>query len=47
MILVVNESEEQEVSLKKSKFQQILGSGWPFSVSFDCLPTNKVQKLKK
>jgi hypothetical protein len=26
--LVVNEPEEQEFSLKKSNFQQILGSGW-------------------
>jgi hypothetical protein len=28
MFLVVNEPEEQEFFLKKSKFQQILGSGW-------------------
>jgi hypothetical protein len=28
MFLVVNEPEEQEFSLQKSKFQQILGSGW-------------------
>jgi hypothetical protein len=28
MFLVVNEPEEKEFSLKKSKFQQILGSGW-------------------
>jgi hypothetical protein len=27
MFLVVNKPEEQEFSLKKSKFQQILGSG--------------------
>jgi hypothetical protein len=28
MFLVVNEPEEQEISLKKSKFKEILGSGW-------------------
>jgi hypothetical protein len=28
IFLVVNESEEQAFSLKKSKLQQILGSGW-------------------
>jgi hypothetical protein len=28
MFLVANEPEEQEFSLKKSKFQQILGTGW-------------------
>jgi hypothetical protein len=28
MFLVVNDPEQQEFSLKKSKFQQILGSGW-------------------
>jgi hypothetical protein len=28
IFLVVNELEEQEFSLKKSKFQEILGSGW-------------------
>jgi hypothetical protein len=28
LFLVVNEPEEQEFSLKKSKFQKILGFGW-------------------
>jgi hypothetical protein len=28
MFLGVNEPEEQEFSLQKSKFQQILGTGW-------------------
>jgi hypothetical protein len=28
MFLVVNEPEEQEFSLKKTKFQEILGFGW-------------------
>jgi hypothetical protein len=28
IFLVVNEPEEQEFSLKKSKFHQIMGSGW-------------------
>jgi hypothetical protein len=28
MFLVVNEPEGQEISLKNSKFQQILGSRW-------------------
>jgi hypothetical protein len=28
MFLVVNDPEEQKFSLKTSKFQQILGSGW-------------------
>jgi hypothetical protein len=46
MFLVVNEPEEQEFSLKKSKFQQIPGNMFraefsSFSVSCDCSPVKK------
>jgi hypothetical protein len=34
---VVNEPEEQKFSLKKSKFQQILGSGWRLHRIFSTL----------
>jgi hypothetical protein len=34
MFLEVNEPEEQEFSLKTSKFQQILGSGWRLHENF-------------
>jgi hypothetical protein len=34
MFLVVNEPEEQEFSLKKSKFQKILGSGLALAWDF-------------
>jgi hypothetical protein len=52
MFLVVNEPEEQEFSLKKSKFQHILGNMLraefsSFSVSFDCWPAKKSESLRK
>jgi hypothetical protein len=37
MFLVVNEPEEQEFSLKKSKFHKILGSGWRLHENFSSI----------
>jgi hypothetical protein len=52
MFLVVDEPEKQDFSLKKSKFQQILGNMFraeflSFSVSFDCWSAKKSESLRK
>jgi hypothetical protein len=52
MFLVVNEPEDQEYSLEKSKLQQILGNMFraefsSFSVSFVCWPAKKFESLRK
>jgi hypothetical protein len=50
MFLVVNEPEEQEFSLQKSKFQQILGSGWRLHgifFSFQIFLAGQQSKLTK
>jgi hypothetical protein len=53
MFLVVNEPEKRaEISLKKSKFQQILGNMFraefsSFSVSSDCWPDKKTGNWRK
>jgi hypothetical protein len=50
--LVVKEPEEQEFSLKKSKFEQILGSGWRLHGIFSSfqifwLANNQNEKTRK
>jgi hypothetical protein len=50
MFLVVNEPEEQEFSLKKSKFQEILGYDWRLHGIFSksqIFQAGKQSKLKE